>query len=379
MIRSLVRILGLSVFLAILFPSLTMSPSVVHAGGTIKIDDTHSISIGVGLRTSFDMIKDGAPDGTSRSKDFKLDDARLYVSGQLHELITFEFNTETQQTGPTTATESIRVLDAVVKFGFNDYINVWMGRFLPPSDRSNLSGPFYLNAWNFPFVQQYPQIFAGRDDGAAIWGMVGKGMFKYQFGAFQGEGAVPGGPNQKDDLLYAGRLTLNLWDPEPGYYNSSTYYGAMNVLALGLVAMTQKDAVGTPADPGTFTGWSADLLVERNLGSIGVPTLEGAYYHYDNDHKVPQGKGFFVLVSYLLPMKIGTPSFQGQLQPMVRYEKFENNGLTTGNNDQIDVGLSYIINGHNARITANYFKDKDKTSTTTLDINGFQLGLQFQL
>ena len=370
----------LSGFLGILSPLLPTASSVVHAGGTIKVDDTHSLNIGMGLRSSFNMIKNGAPDGTSRSKDFKLDDARLYVSGQLHELVTFELNTETQTTSDPAATESIRVLDAVLKFGFSDYFNIWFGRFLPPSDRSNLSGPFYLNGWNFPgIVQRYPFIFAGRDDGAAIWGQIGKGFFKYQVGAFQGQGAFTGGPNQKEDLLYAARLTLNLWDPEPGYYNSSTYYGSMNVLALGLVAMTQKGAVGTLATPGDFTGWSVDLLAERNLGSAGVPTFEAAYYHYDNDGLTPEGKGYFALVSYLLPMKIGAGSLQGQLQPLVRYQKFENDGPLTGDQTQMDVGVGYIINGHNARITANYFTGKDKTVAGAPSIDGFQLGLQFQL
>ena len=375
----LARILVLSGLLGILLPSFTTGPSVAHAGGTIKIDDVRSLSIGMGLRTSFNMIEDAAPDGKSRSKDFKLDDARLYLAGQLHELITFEFNTETQQTSDPAATESIRVLDAVVKFGFSDYLNIWFGRFLPPSDRSNLDGPFYLNSWDFPFVQMYPALFAGRDDGAALWGMLGKGRFKYQVGVFQGEGAVPGGPNQKDDLLYTGRLTLNLWDPEAGYYNSSTYYGAMNVLALGLAGMTQKNAVGTAGASGDFTGWNADLLMERNLGSAGVPTLEGAYYHYDNDGLAPEGKGYLALVSYLLPMKIGVGSLQGQLQPMVRYQKFENEGPVTGDHNRTDVALSYIINGHNARITADYFKDKNKSVAGAPSIDGFQLGLQFQL
>ena len=375
----LLLVLILSGLFGILSPLSSTTSSVAHAGGTIKIDDTRSISLGVGLRTSFNMIKDAAPDGTSRSKDFKLDDARLYIGGQLHELIGFELNTETQTTSDPAATESIRVLDAVLKFGFNDYFNIWIGRFLPPSDRSNLSGPFYLNSWNFPFVQRYPAIFAGRDDGAAIWGQFGKGFFKYQVGAFQGLGTTGAVPNQKDSLLYTGRLTLNLWDPEPGYYNSSTYYGAMNVLALGLVAMTQKSAVGTAAASGDFTGWSADLLVERNLGSAGVPTLEGAYYHYDNDGLAPEGKGYFALVSYLLPMKIGAGSLHGQLQPLVRYQKFQNEGPATGDQNQIDVGVSYIISGHNARITANYFTGKDKSIAGAPTIDGFQLGLQFQL
>lgn len=373
----LVRILVLSGLFGILLPFFTTGPSVAHAGGTLKIDDAHSLSIGMGLRTSFNMIEDAAPDGKSRSKDFVLENARLYLAGQLHEIITFEFNTEREQT--STTTESIRVLDAVLKFGFSDYFNIWFGRFLPPSDRSNLDGPFYLNAWDFPFVQMYPAIFAGRDDGAAVWGMIGGGRFKYQVGAFQGEGAVPGGPNQKDDLLYAGRLTLNLWDPEPGYYNSSTYYGSMNVLALGLVAMTQKNAVGTLAAPGDFTGWNVDLLAERNLGSAGVPTFEGAYYHYDNDGLAPEGKGYLALVSYLLPTKISLGKLQGQLQPLVRYQKFENEGPSTADHSRTDLALNYIINGHSARITVEYFKDKDKSAPGAPDIDGFKLGLQFQL
>lgn len=357
-------------------------PSVAHAGGTIKIDDTHSVNVGLGLRTSFDMIKDAAPDGKSRSKDFSLDSIRLYVSGQFHDAITYEFNTERETTAA--GTEDIRVLDGVVKFGLSDYVNIWAGRFLPPSDRSNLSGPYYLNSWNFPFVQMYPNIFAGRDDGAAVWGQIGGGKFKYQVGAFQGQGATTTAPapalppNQKQDLLYAGRLTLNLWDPEPGYYNSSTYYGAKNVLALGLVAMTQSNAVGTKAKPGDFKGWNVDLLAERNLGASGTPTLEGAYYNYDNASLAPEGNGYFVVASYLLADKIGGEKLKGQLQPLVRYQSFKNKGTATGTHSRYDIGLSYIIDGHNARITADYFKDKPATAGA-VKVDGFQIGLQFQL
>lgn len=74
----------------------------------------------------------------------------------------FEFNTEKD------ADDDIRVLDGIAKFQFNDLVNIRAGRLLPPSDRSNLSGPYYLNAVDYPFVQNYPAIFAGRDNGAAF-------------------------------------------------------------------------------------------------------------------------------------------------------------------------------------------------------------------
>jgi hypothetical protein len=389
----------LSLFLALQLPLPTTGPSIAHAGGTITIDDVRSITIGMGLRTSFNTFQYGAPDGTNWSKDFAVDDLRLYLSGQMLKHVTFEFNTEYQRIpalGTQTATSgNVRILDGIVKFGFNDYVNIWMGQFLPPSDRSNLSGPFYLNAWDFPFVQKYPAVFAGRDDGAAIWGQIKGGMFKYQFGAFEGLGhcapysagtaCATTTPNQKDSLLYAGRLTLNLWDPEPGYYNSSTYYGAKNVLAIGLVGMHQTDAAGTPANFANFDGWNVDFLAERNLGEAGVPTVEFAFYSYNYGGVIapvvgdsPEGSGYFVLGSYLLPWKMGMDDFKGRLQPMARYQQYDNGGQSTGEHKRLDIALSYVLDGHNARITADYALNNPESGAGPR-ANSIQLGLQFQL
>lgn len=365
----------------IAFLAVMTVPEAARAGGTIKIDETKSISVGMGIRTSFNAIEGQAPDGTSRSKDFNLDSARLYVSGQILPKVTFEFNTEIgDDAGAGVGGGDVEMLDAVLKFAFSDYFNVWAGRFLPPSDRSNLSGPYFLNAWDFPFVQNYPALSAGRDNGAAIWGQINKGQFKYQVGAFEGLGDTATGPNQSDSLLYAGRLVLNLWDPEPGYYNSSTYYGDMNVLAVGLTAMAQSDAVGTGAAPGDFSGWSLDVLAERELGGAGVGTVEGAYYDYDDDNvgttsDPPQGNGYFLLASYLLPQRIGA----GKLQPVVRYQSFETDPANI-KHTRVDVGLNYIISGHNARISALFFNDNDdSTSATKVDGTGVRIGLQFQI
>jgi len=373
------------IFLAFQLMFFASISPVAHAGGTIKIDNTHSVSIGMGLRSSFNLVEDGAQDGSSYSKDFLLDNIRLYMGGDLGERITFEFNTDYSKgafvtgVGPTTTagTEDIRVLDAVVKVAFSDIFNVWAGRFLPPSDRSNLSGPYFLNAWDFPFVQKYPAVFAGRDDGLSIWGQVNGGQFKYQVGAFEGSGDVAGGSNQKDSLLYAGRLTLNLWDPEPGYYNSSSYYGEKDVLAIGLVGMFQSDGSGTSATSGDFTGFNIDFLAEKDLGGSGVATLEGAYYDYDRDGVATgEGNGFFALASFLLPNKLGSGPLQGQLQPMVRYQEFSNEGNATGDHTRLDLALSHIINGHNARLTLTYSMDE---SAANVDTDTIKFGFQFQI
>ena len=59
------------------------------------------------------------------------------------------------------ATNDIGVIDAVAQISTSPKFNIWMGRFLPPSDRANLYGPYYSNHWavytdgiqdGYPFV-----------------------------------------------------------------------------------------------------------------------------------------------------------------------------------------------------------------------------------
>jgi hypothetical protein len=345
--------------------ALFLAASEAGAGATIKIDDTRWISVGAGLRTSFRAVEDGADNGKDYSNDFELESIRLYLGGQVHKNIKFTFNTERQSDG------DIRVLDGIVQFEFSDLFNIWAGRFLPPSDRSNLSGPYYLGTFDFPMVQAYPAIFAGRDDGAAVWGQVGKGQFKYQLGAFQGR---DGGSNDSDNLLYAGRLTLNLWELEGGYYNSSTYHGTKDVLAIGLVTQFQKDGAGSVIHKGDFLGWNVDFLMEKKVAGGGAVTLEGAYYDYDLDDVVDpslvQGNGWFGLVGYLIPSQIGW----GRFQPHVRYQKFHLD--FSPDKRRYDVGVNYVIDGHNARASVIYFNEnrpgKDSRSGVLI---GFQLQL----
>jgi hypothetical protein len=270
-----------------------------------------------------------------------------------------EFNTE--YSAPVS---ELRVLDAVVKFAPSEYFNVWAGRHLPPSDRANLDGPYFLSIYDYPdLASRYPGIFAGRDNGVSFWGQVKGGKFKYAFGAYDGMANLPG---TKDNMLYATRFVVNFLDPEPGYYNSSTYYGDKNILALGFVAQHQADVVATVGGPKGFTGTNIDLLFEKKVGSGGAVTLEGAVYNYDYHDVVSAGDGsaFFAQAGYLFPKPVGI----GKLQPVFRYQDFRNDHSSS-------VGLNYVIRGHSARVSLNYSRlDLQATGKT----NQFTVGSQFQ-
>ena len=327
-----------------------------------------TLSYGVGLRVGGGL---DTSTGTVSSDNLgiKTLDVRPYISGQVHPLLKFEGHLDLNNADQS----RIRVLDAVAKFELDDLFNVWLGRFLPPSDRANLSGPYYQNAWFFPTgVNGYPSIYAGRDDGGAVWGQLEKGKFKYQAGVFTLDSNTP-----TSEVLYAGRLVLNLLDPEPGYYNSSTYYGTKDVLALGGAVQYQKlgaatvigtDTTGAPIlARNDLLAFNVDLLFEKRLAWADTLTLEGAYYNFN---KGAQGWSWYALASYLFATKVAF----GQVQPMVRWQQF----TATAGGDPVrtlDAGLNYIIDGHNTRVA---FAVQNRNPPTAPSTTSYQLGIQIQ-
>src|SRR5258708_28607597 len=83
-------------------------------------------------------------------------------------------------------------------------------------------------------------------------------------------------------MLYAGRLAVALWDPEPApaYYEGGTYYGSKDIFTIGVAGQAQKDGAGTAAAKGNFKVWSLDALFEKKIGGV-LPAPGGAYYKYD--------------------------------------------------------------------------------------------------
>lgn len=364
------------------------------AGQTYDMTGDKSLSLGFGVRSSYTNLQYGAPDGTSNSNTFDVENFRLYISGQLNNMIKGTFNTERDSSG------KIVLMDGIAKLEFNNDFNIWMGRTIPPSDRSNLDGPFYLNVWQFPFVSDYPNLAIGRDNGLMAWGKPMGGKLVYSVGTFVGHNVVAGGSNAAGNLLYAGRLAINFLDPEPApaYYEASTYYGEKDLLTLGLVYQHQKDGVGSsPTNAGNYNSWSADLLFEKKLPAAGVFTLEGAYYKYGlgavdcnsgepgsgvctgpagqgNVGGLVAGKAYLATVEYLFPETVGW----GKFQPFLRTQNFKRDVSQT-TEKQNDVGVNYVIDGHDARLSAVYSKLQDNRLIAPYSSrNQFILGFQFQ-
>ena len=269
-----------------------------YASGTIKLDDDKWISLGMGLRTSFNMVEDGSGSGGQYSNTFGVNNARIYINGKIHKYVGFEFNTECfnctagarkwngSSGNAFGANSSVGMSDAIGKFEINEQVNVWFGRMLVPTERGELNGPFYhavFDGFRTPFNQSdFSGNFGtggaglyGRDNGVTFFGKVHPGSTHLQYVGGILTGLQSGGSacnlpfltqtrrdnrsnsrhlwwslrtQSKNQLKYAGRLTWNLLNEEknPGYYTSGTYDGtAGDILALAVGGEHQNSGAGT--------------------------------------------------------------------------------------------------------------------------------------
>ena len=363
--------------LATAVAAVAMLPAMnANAGGTITFGEDKSISVGFGMRGSYSSVENGAPDGTSYSHDFTLDSARIYLAGSLNKNIKGMLNTEKDIAG-----QGFQVIDANVQLAVAPDLTIWAGRFLSPSDRANMAGPYYsLGGGYWSGIASrygYNGGYIGRDDGVAVVGNSLGGKLAYSFGAFEGNTAFKIAPvtvgtrTGSDGLMYAGRIQYDFWDAEPGYYGTGNYLGGKDILAIGVAGRTQKNGAYSTTATGDYKSYSVDFLLEKKGVGPGALSIEAAGYDYDTGSVFlsEQGRAYSAGLGYIFNQKVGW----GQFQPFVRYQKFNpDNNIDT---KKYDFGVNYIIDGYNAQVGAVYSNTK---VTGASDVSAINVAMQFQ-
>jgi hypothetical protein len=330
-------------------------------GTPLQAQDTPlpPVTIGAGMQTSF--VHTDA-DGFDASDAFLLNSARLYVNGPVTSQISFMFNTEYQG-----SSHDVGILDAAARFEFSPKFNIWAGRFLPPSDRANLYGPYYSHHWAVytDGVQDgYPFIFQGRANGVMYWGQFDK--VKLSGGAFDGDSLTG-----DDTALLAGRVQIDFWDAEDGYYLNGTYYGGKNLLAIGVAGQAQGE---------DRSAYNVDFLLERMVGMGGAASVEAQWNRYDRlggyDGSYRTSDGGYVLGAYLFPGMAGP----GRWEVLGKYAHARfRDGFTffdvDYNQKTTELNLNYLIKEFNARMMI-FFKD---TRFDAVRRDFFQVGVGMQI
>jgi hypothetical protein len=320
-----------------------------------------ALTVGAGIQTNYDHSN---TDGTPGLDQFSLDHARLYLSGDVTKDISVMFNTDYDS-----GTDSMQILDAVGQFHVSPKFNVWFGRFLPPSDRANLYGPFYSNEWSVytdGIQDGYPFVFQGRDNGAVYWGdfKAGSAKIKASVGAFDGPSA-----DGRTSLIWASRVQIDFWDPENGYYLNGTYYGDKNLLAIAGATQVQDGKTAT----------TADFLMERKVLRGGAFTVESEYSRYNGlggyNSSYAQSQGGYGLASFLFPKQVGI----GKFELLGKYAIAEFTGgvmaAPSYRQNTAEINFSYIIKEFDARVMSFY----RNATFNAVNINNWQAGIGLQL
>jgi len=373
-------LLATAVSAALVLPAMS-----AHAGGTISFGEDKSVSVGFGMRAGYSSVENAAPDG-GRSNDFSLDSARLYLSGSFNKYIKGMLNTEKSGGGDGGNWE---IIDANVQLQMTPEIAIWAGRFLSPSDRANMAGPYYSMGggyWaNIASRYGWNGGIIGRDEGVALVGNAMDNKIGYSFGVFEGanifrfsgvddqskSNTIPAAFGAGDSLMYAGRLQVDFWDAEPGYYGTGNYFGGADILAVGIAGRQKSDGAISTTKIGDYSSYSVDFLMEKKDFGPGTASLEAAYYDYDTDDVFlsEQGNAYTVGAAYLFNEQVGW----GKFMPFVRYQTFQPD--TSIDVKKYEIGTNYVIAPYNALITAAY---SDTKTDGAESVNAFNVSMQFQ-
>ena len=341
------------------------------------------INMGVWMRTGFAMQNASNPkklDGIGMGGE-----AELHFSNTMRKGMSWTANFAASYGAPDggsfvapnppggSITGTLAVMDLIAQYEPDPAFNIWVGRMLVASDRSNFSGPYFMAPWIYPlFLGPQGNPYAvvgpkegpyGRNDGATVWGQAGGGMFKYYLGAYNMFDAA-----QKP--LISGRLALSLLSPEPGYYGSSTYLGK-DILALGLGGQYQKNGdTYAPASDGRadYGMVLADALFEKDFKAAGVLDIEGAFYKYVGDGQ-SMNFSYMGLASYLI----------SKFQPLVRVQQAKMKDVADGGNGNtvtmIDGQVAYYVDGYSTKMVLGVSHSSDGADAQA---NSVFAGIQLQ-
>jgi len=403
----------IAILTAILVGVFMAEPPGSWAGVEVKIDQDYNFELGFRLQTQFissTNIKANASE--NHEEKFELRRARIWVEGDVTKWFKF-FIQMGNNIGPGTDndTDDILLIDGFINLHLHDLAQIIMGENMVPAGREHLTTSAAMLAIDRPGITGYNltwglnggAIFNTasfedgnldlegeaniRDIGVTLFGSTSLNEFfhaKYYVGAYNG---IQFRNNGEDKERVAARLQLNLFDPEPGYHNHSTYLGERKTIAIGAsIDHQQRIARDTLTDDNVNYLWySVDTFADIPLGPGGVSVeagysnldLEGSTSLQDSDSGPPknaketEGQGFYVQTGYYLKNL--------NFQPWALYESWYSDASDdVGSWSAWRVGLSYFFKGHNANVKVGFeqFRSAENIGDTSdnKNIESFLVG-----
>lgn len=161
---------------------------------------------------------------------------------------------------------------------------------------------------------------------------------------------------------YAGYFKYDLFDKESDKlpYFVGTYLGKKKVLSLGAGFHYHPDAlaVNTLDNRESIFHFAADAFYDAPINDKLAISALGAYYNYNyGDTAGTPGGGLVPSSGTIVHGQVGLLFQDFKLMPYVKYNN-QSLDFTPDNANEFGIGLNYFINGHFAKITAEYLTGK---------------------
>lgn len=383
--------------LAILFGPLA---GAAQAGPQIRFGPENQGVLQIDYKGQFQLIlrdTGSGPDKEDSTSEFSFRRNRIGLIGKYGDVVGLYVQTEfledqditTLGVNDTSSGSEFTLIDAAMRFNFDNRLKVYVGKFKYGFSRENLEScedPLTLDRSLFiraPFVTT-------RDKGVGIWGNFLDDRLQYRLDVMEGrEATTAAAPQPKSSFRFSGRAHVTLLDPEKGYGYKGTYLGKKKVFTVGAAYQFEPDVAYADTvartDAKDYKGWTADLFFEYPVEEVGTFTVSGAYEEIDLDDAFKganpdpdtigingEKNGYYVKAGYLLPSL--------PLQFFGRYEKWNFASLDAIFDQEIQwysVGANYYFREQKLKLTMEYSRTAfDVENATSKDFGTFVTQLQ---
>jgi len=375
--------------IAILFTLVLLLGNLAWAGFKFEYNDQTKGEIGFWGQAWYQYVEDGKDsndDGIDDTglNDFMLRRAYLYIKGQVTPYFGFFTHIASDRLGQQGLDDSsnglgsgVAIRDMWITLNLHEAFKLQVGRMYIPFTRNyGTTSTKALLTTDLDWAQGgirsnifYPSK-VGRDDSATLWGNIKGGLVQYRF--MVGDGVESDTTNPDDNLRFAGRISVSIFDPETAWFNPGTYLGKKRVLSFGGGADYQKGLMfGDEQDD--YFAWTADVFYDQPLGSSGAITFEGAYINIDNSPNSitytqfsPGNDGYIISLKagYFFLKKLGP----GQFQPFAHWQYIDVNEDGKDGTNVYGCGLNYYIKGVANKISLDFSYVDQKEEITDENI-----------
>lgn len=368
------RLVSRATMLAALLACL---PAASGAQAVLKVNDSVSVRFGFLSQTWADFSQNVRQDSSYAQNIFQRR-LRFLMGAQVGSHLSFFFQTDNPnlgRSGPGFAKQlggGFITQDAYaeVKPGNSNALLLDAGLQYVPFCRNCMESaatilPVDLGAYSY-LQNGSTQSSAGRDVGFVGRGYLFGDRLEYRAGVFSGARLVNGSQLATNTLRGAGRVQLQLLEPEaPAYAYAGTYLGRKKVLSLGAALDAQ----------GSYRGVAVDGFLSLPVGRDGV-SAQVNFIHYDGHDLVPT-----LSKQDTFEAEAGYHFNGAKLTPWVKYEtrSYDAAAKSAISQDErrFQAGGTWYISGANLNLKAGYGVAKlDRLGLSALSQNGFTLQLQ---